>query len=177
MAPVSTYSLRDLNLDIGQALNVELDVPVLGYRQAGFRYKPVGSTLPIKLGTTLMTSGWSFWLRMDTALRGPCSRCLEDASVVISVDSHEVHDPDAQDEELRSDYVDDDHLTLDIEHWVQESIGLNFPTKVLCQSDCAGLCPQCGVNWNETSCDCVAPVGDPRWDKLKDLKLDPPSDN
>ena len=37
---------------------------------------------------------------------------------------------------------------------VQQEIVLNLPTRVLCNQDCKGLCPVCGINLNEGSCDC-----------------------
>ena len=35
-----------------------------------------------------------------------------------------------------------------------------------------GLCATCGVNRNETTCDCATEVRDPRWAALDDLRLD-----
>ena len=50
-------------------------------------------------------------LRAPAALRrrtstGPCMRCLEDADVAVEVDAREVDQPGPSDEELRSPYVD-----------------------------------------------------------------------
>jgi len=42
--------------------------------------------------------------------------------------------------------------------------------KLLCRSDCKGLCPHCGRNLNVESCDCAASVTDPRWSALGDLR-------
>lgn len=55
---------------------------------------------------------------------------------------------------------------------MQDAVGLEFPTRVLCREDCKGLCPNCGVNWNEQSCDCTTEQTDSRWDKLRELSLD-----
>jgi uncharacterized protein len=35
----------------------------------------------------------------------------------------------------------------------------------LCRADCAGLCPECGVNRNLEQCSCGAPI-DLRWAAL-----------
>lgn len=35
-----------------------------------------------------------------------------------------------------------------------EVISLALPVKPLCRSDCAGLCPRCGVDRNEVPCEC-----------------------
>jgi uncharacterized metal-binding protein YceD (DUF177 family) len=33
------------------------------------------------------------------------------------------------------------------------------------------LCPHCGKDLNNGSCDCKPKVADPRWDALKNLKI------
>jgi uncharacterized protein len=55
---------------------------------------------------------------------------------------------------------------------VREQLLLALPIAPRCREDCKGLCPVCGVNKNETDCGCVTKQTDPRWDKLKLLKLD-----
>jgi uncharacterized protein len=32
-----------------------------------------------------------------------------------------------------------------------------IPLHPICREDCKGLCPQCGVSWNDASCDCTPP--------------------
>jgi uncharacterized protein len=53
---------------------------------------------------------------------------------------------------------------------VVEQVELSLPMKPLCREDCAGLCPQCGQDWNEGRCDCVHERVDPRWAALAMLK-------
>lgn len=38
-----------------------------------------------------------------------------------------------------------------------------------CREDCQGLCPVCGINHNQESCDCEINTIDPRLAKLKEL--------
>jgi len=52
-----------------------------------------------------------------------------------------------------------------------ENLIVNIPMQVLCKEDCKGLCPQCGINRNKSSCDCTKST-DPRWDELRKLKND-----
>ncbi len=59
------------------------------------------------------------------------------------------------------EYVD---LTDDI----REAMMLAFPSYPICDPACKGLCPQCGVNWNETTCECKPPA-DNRWAALVGL--------
>ena len=47
---------------------------------------------------------------------------------------------------------------------------LALPGKILCRTDCAGLCPQCGVRLDpDSEHDCALAVPDPRWDALRKL--------
>lgn len=50
---------------------------------------------------------------------------------------------------------------------------LDVPIKNVCREDCRGLCPQCGANRNEESCECATEKTDPRWDALRGLTSDP----
>jgi uncharacterized protein len=51
---------------------------------------------------------------------------------------------------------------------VRDACILDLPLAPLCRADCAGLCPECGVNRNLEQCSCDAPT-DPRWDALRAL--------
>jgi uncharacterized protein len=64
-----------------------------------------------------------------------------------------------------------DGHTLDLEPTLREQILLALPMDALCGEGCKGLCPSCGQNLNEATCDCHADVADPRWAKLRELKL------
>jgi hypothetical protein len=47
--------------------------------------------------------------------------------------------------------------------------GRALPMKPLCRVDCKGLCPNCGTNLNDTTCDCEIRWEDPRLAGLKAL--------
>ena len=55
---------------------------------------------------------------------------------------------------------------------VREYVLLDLPDLPLCKDDCAGICPNCGIDRNVGTCDCDTPVTDPRWSALENLKLD-----
>jgi len=52
---------------------------------------------------------------------------------------------------------------------IKQLIYLSLPMKSLCNDDCKGICPYCGVNLNNEICQCERNLTDPRFDKLKDL--------
>jgi uncharacterized protein len=41
-----------------------------------------------------------------------------------------------------------------LETFLAEVVSLAIPIQPLCREDCAGLCPRCGIDRNEASCDC-----------------------
>ena len=45
-------------------------------------------------------------------------------------------------------------LEINLDKAIYDSVILDIPTKVLCKSDCAGLCPTCGKNLNTGKCKC-----------------------
>jgi uncharacterized protein len=53
-----------------------------------------------------------------------------------------------------------------------EAVVLHEPQRILCKEDCRGLCPQCGIDRNESTCDCRTDSLDSRWEALRKLKDD-----
>ncbi len=97
-------------------------------------------------------------------------RCLEPAAPTFTIDAREISQPGGGDE-LASPYVVDG--TLDVRVWARDAVSLNLPSTLLCQEDCAGLCPVCGVN--------LATAGpehrheraaDPRWAPLSQIRFE-----
>ena len=41
-----------------------------------------------------------------------------------------------------------------LETFLAEVVSLAVPIQPLCREDCVGLCPRCGCDLNQTSCDC-----------------------
>lgn len=60
-------------------------------------------------------------------------------------------------------------LRADIVEPVRQALMLSLSMKPLCSDDCRGLCPGCGTNLNQQTCDCENKTTDPRWDGLSDL--------
>lgn len=61
--------------------------------------------------------------------------------------------------------------SIEIDPMLYEHLILAQPTIYLCQEDCKGLCPQCGVNLNEKTCNCAPIVKAHPFDALKGLKV------
>ena len=99
---------------------------------------------------------------------GVCRRCSTSVTgrSEVAVDERFVDHPEAGDEEaylIENDFVD-------LAPMVHDAILLDLPLAPLCRPECRGLCPYCGIDRNEASCDCVAPA-DPRWATLDGLSF------
>ncbi len=70
-------------------------------------------------------------------------------------------------EESDDFYQIEDNI-VNLEEYINQQLRLNFPIKVLCRTDCQGLCPKCGVDLNVEECDCQDEEIDPRMNKLKE---------
>jgi uncharacterized protein len=168
--PTDVFDLGRLSLSSGEGRRLDLQVGVDHFDFGGQRYGVPGGRVEAALDVSHTTTGYSLRLRFDAPLEGPCMRCLEDARPELHVDAREVDQPGGG-EELRSPYLDGEDL--DLRGWARDALALAMPAQVVCREDCLGLCPVCGENLNE------ADPGhaherepDPRWAKLRELKLD-----
>ena len=106
---------------------------------------------------------------VSVAWTAECFRCLGKASGVAKSMVREVFEPkptEGETYQLNGDVID-------IEPMMREAVALEFPIAPLCKADCAGLCPQCGVDKNTTACDCETEPKDIRWAALGDIPLPP----
>jgi uncharacterized protein len=166
-----SFDLARLSLAVGQGRRLELHVVVDEFDLGGEHYGLASSPLPVTLDVSRMTgNGYSLRLRFHAALAGPCMRCLEPASPGFDIDAREVDQPGGG-EELDSPYVSADSV-LDLRSWANDALSLAMPAALLCREDCAGLCAVCGANLNEAHDHAHEAEPDPRWAKLKELKLD-----
>lgn len=148
-------------------LGVHIEPLVLG----GERYVIEPERAPVLLEVSRMTGGgYALRLRLRAALTGQCMRCLKDASPQVEVQAREVEVPGGG-EELESPYVEGEKL--DLAAWARDAFALAAPVKVLCEQDCAGLCPICAADLNEAGPGHHhEPERDRRWAQLGELKLE-----
>jgi uncharacterized protein len=166
-----TFDLERLHLRSGEGRRLELDVAVDRLQYGGSPYGVTPSPIPVVLEVSRMThAGYALRLRLDARLHGPCMRCLEPAEPEFHVDAREVSQPGGGDE-LQSPYVDDAGQ-LDLRAWAHDALSLAVPDQILCRPDCAGLCPICGEDLNKAPEHEHEREPDPRWAKLRELKLD-----
>jgi uncharacterized protein len=170
---MTTLDLRRLKLRVGDAIErdelLELDPLTIGGQTFVFDPpSPVATVMLTRAATGILST-----LALTATLRGPCMRCLEDATVEVRVERTEYEATDGQadnDDELENPYLEND--ILDVSAWARDAALLSLPDKILCVESCAGLCSSCGRSQSEGSCSCEAPTGDSRWAKLEELRAE-----
>jgi uncharacterized protein len=166
---VTTVDLRRLRLRPGEVRRETFDVELEPFLLGGQRYEGSPSTIPVELDLTQASGATVLELRLAARLSGACMRCLGHAEIDRSVRAREFHDFDAPaGDELRSDYVTDNHLQLSV--WARDAIALELPEQILCREDCAGLCPVCGKDLNVEPHEHVDREPDPRWAALAEIR-------
>ena len=112
--------------------------------------------------------------RLDLA----CARCLEPVAQDVKREFELLYRPlgadagrdelSVTDAEAEIGYYEGDGLLL--EDVLREQVLLAVPLKVICRDNCKGFCPRCGKNLNQEPCSCTAPIEDPRWEGLKEIR-------
>jgi len=169
MASAETIDLGRLALRPGDGRRVELDLVVEGIELAGQDYSLVPNPVAARLDISRTASGHAIRLTFSGTVAGPCMRCLGPAEVEVDVEAREVDQRGAEDEELRSPYVEDE--VLDVGALAHDALALALPQQLLCRPDCAGLCPVCGESLNdaEPGAHDHPSEPDPRFAKLREL--------
>ena len=117
--------------------------------------------------------------KLHTKLEAVCGRCLQPVELPITTEFNErfvrtvswaaEEQHELQAEDLNIAVFDGEGIELN--DLVREEILLAMPAQILCQEDCKGLCPTCGIDRNASSCQCGDSNGDSRWEKLKNLRF------
>ena len=164
-----SFNLRQVKLRSGQEYRDEIELEQEPFELGGERYLPVPDRVPAELAITRAITGTVFELSFTSRLHGPCYRCLDDAvlDVPIAAREYQATNPDGSDE-LRTPYLHDDNL--DLAAWSRDAVALALPDKILCRSDCAGLCPVCGKNLNREPHTHDDESTDSRWAPLESLR-------
>lgn len=166
-----------------------LDVSRLGRRPGAMQ--TIGQTVrsPVRIGLDLLAIEAGAPLDLDLRLesvsegvlisgtvhgptRGECSRCLGPVTGDVEIALTELF---AYPDSLTESTTEEDEVghvidhTVNLEQPIIDAVGLALPFVPLCQEDCPGLCPQCGVALASAGPDHGHEQIDPRWAKLTGL--------
>lgn len=78
---------------------------------------------------------------IETMIEQTCSRCLEVIKESVA-------------ENVSLSLNLDGASIIDITEDIREILIFWHPMKFVCQEDCKGLCPSCGINRNNETCEC-----------------------
>lgn len=159
-----------------------LDVLDLVHRPGEYREKVIDVTAPEGWGNAVigvregepvhvsarfesLADGILVTADVETIARGECVRCLIDVEQAVEVEIQELF-AYSLDEAVEYE-VHENHV--DLEPVLRDTVVLSLPFQPVCQEDCTGLCPQCGVRLlDNPGHEHEAPV-DPRWAALGGL--------
>jgi uncharacterized protein len=132
----------------------------LDYHGADFR-----QAAPLKVDAVAELSGSEIRIhgRMGTNLEACCDRCLVSVTIPVERDFDLFYRPvstiaRAEEVELPEDELEVGFFSgdgIELADVVTEQVILSVPMKVVCQTDCRGLCPVCGANLNFEKCGCL----------------------
>ncbi|PIQ08883.1 MAG: hypothetical protein COW71_09370 [Ignavibacteriales bacterium CG18_big_fil_WC_8_21_14_2_50_31_20] len=104
-----------------------------------------------------------------------CDRCLFEFETEFKSNFKNIYfithsKSDEQEDDNGIYYLSPDDDKIDLTNDAIENAVLTIPMKVLCKEDCKGICLVCGVNKNETDCNCAIDTGSSVWEPLLKLK-------
>ncbi|HEX5090521.1 MAG TPA: YceD family protein [Nocardioides sp.] len=132
---------------------------------------PEGSPVELDLRLEAVMEGVLVTGTAQATLTGECVRCLEPITDEIDVRFQElfVYEdhalPESEDDGVST--LQDD--LVDLEPLLRDAVVLALPFQPLCEEDCPGLCPECGVRLADDPGHQHDAAIDPRWAALADL--------
>jgi uncharacterized protein len=160
---------RDLPRRPGAMRVVERTVPApagLGLELIGV---PTGADLLLNLRLESVSEGVLVSGTASAAVGGECGRCLRPISDSLEVPIQELY---AYEHSTTDETADEDEVgrlqgdLIDLEPVLRDAVVLALPNHPLCREDCPGLCPDCGVPWDDLPADHTHGQADPRWAAL-----------
>jgi uncharacterized protein len=140
---------------------------------------PEGGPVELDLRMEAVVEGVLVSGTVTAPVSGECGRCLEPFTGTISVDVQELF---AYPDSTTDDTSDADEVRrlvgdlLDLEPVVRDALVLALPLSPVCRDDCRGLCPTCGLRWDDLPADHTHETFDPRWAALAE-RFGEPSDS
>lgn len=145
---------------------------------------PVGDVIEVDARLESVTEGILLSADIFAIAKGECIRCLDPVELEIDRKIQELYlyEEETAKKGSRSKKVapvDDDldvddilyldGVMMDLEPPIRDAIVLDLPVNPLCDPDCLGLCPDCGVKWALLPQDHAHEVIDARWTGLAGL--------
>ena len=183
------FNTHDLPRRAGEMREYSLDIPAP--ERIGIDVIAVlpGEEIHLDMRLESVTQGVLVSAQLSTIADGECMRCLEPVAFDIERRIQELYryapekaHTKAQRKQARAEEDDldleeelmMDGEIIDLEAPIRDAIVLSLPINPLCDQDCPGLCPECGVRWTNLPADHLHEVIDTRWSGLAGLLPEPP---
>ena len=119
-----------------------------------FQGEDIGFSGDVTVEGSVINAG--AYLELSVQLKGSavlhCGRCAERYEEAFSCD---VELRFARQADLDHDILGFSGEWIDLDPYLTTEIVTRLPIQRLCREDCRGLCPVCGLNLNQASCDCT----------------------
>lgn len=160
-------SLRDLKRTAGATKDFALSEPLGDDLLVGLVRFPADEVVGAQGTLESVGDGVLVTGEASAEVNAQCSRCLTDFSYKTAAEIQELfiyRDFAEQYEDEDVSFIKDD--AIDLEPVIRDVLILDQPLVVLCQPDCRGLCPVCGINLNENPDHTHPDTVDSRWRAL-----------
>ena len=157
--------VSDLLRRPGSRRAVQVEAPIEGLA-TGLVTVPAGEPVRLDLALERVHEGIVARGTVLARWESVCGRCLSPVTGEVEVHFDELFEP----EPLEGETYQLEHDAIDLEQMARDVLLIELPAAPLCRPDCAGLCPECGVDRNEDACTCTPDDSDPRWAALRSLQ-------
>jgi uncharacterized protein len=133
---------------------------------------PAGADLDLDLRLESVSEGVLVSGTVVAPITGECGRCLRPITDSVRVPIQELY---AYEHSTTEETTDEDEVgrlhgdLIDLEPALRDAVVLALPTNPVCRPECPGLCPECGVPFDDLPADHNHEQVDPRWAALSQL--------
>lgn len=184
---VFRFNAHDLPRRAGEMREYSLDIPAPDRIGIDVIAVLPGEEIHMDMRLESVTQGVLVSAQLSTIADGECMRCLESVEFDIERRIQELYRYEPEKAHTKAQrkraHAEEDDLDLaeelmmegdiiDLEAPIRDAIVLSLPINPLCEEDCLGLCPACGVKWTNLPAEHAHQVIDARWSGLAGLLPD-----
>jgi len=162
MIDLENVDICNLKQQVGNELVIEQDKDLGMMEEVEF-------TSPVSIKLHLINTGQAIKItgHLKGQMRLQCNRCLEpfnfklerEFAIELEEEKHKIESKEIEygEKQLKINDLDKGFYhseKIDLVDEIRQQIILSLPMKAVCKEDCLGLCSQCGVNLNKTTCNC-----------------------
>jgi uncharacterized protein len=163
---------RELGRRAGSMKRLSRPVPAPGLLGLELVGVPKGAPVELDLRLESVMEGVLVSGTATVPVEGECGRCLTDFRDMVTVDIQELYAYPDSASDVTSEEDEVSRLQgdlLDLEPALRDAVVLALPANPLCREDCPGLCPDCGMHWDELPPGHSHDQVDPRWASLQNM--------